>query len=141
MGENRIFDTTIDIAAKALDLRSRRHEMIISNIANADTPGYKAFDLMVEEAMQTNGSQPKRPGVLLRTHPNHIPQKISSQDDLSAHIIQPEAMENLRGDGNTVDMDREMSNLAVNQIFYKATAQIVSKKFEEIMYAIQGGNR
>lgn len=43
MSDNTLFGTTIDLATRALELRSRKHEMILSNIANADTPGYKAL--------------------------------------------------------------------------------------------------
>jgi len=45
----------------------------------------------------------------------------------------------LRGDGNTVDMDREMSALAENQLHYKASTQILSKKFQRLRSIIQGG--
>lgn len=141
MSDNGLFGQTISMATKALDLRSRRHEMIISNIANADTPGYKSFDLLVEEAMQKNSADNSHAISLKRTHPGHLSPKAASDSRLNAQIVQPEANENLRGDGNTVDMDREMSNLAANQIMYKATTRILSDKFQYLKNAIQGGNK
>lgn len=141
MSDNGLFGQTISMATKALDLRSRRHEMIISNIANADTPGYKSFDLLVEEAMQKNSADNPHAISLKRTHPGHLPPKAAADNRLNAQIIQPEAKENLRGDGNTVDMDREMSNLAANQILYKATTRILSDKFQDLKNVIKGGNK
>ncbi|MBR9980256.1 MAG: hypothetical protein KFF50_04440, partial [Desulfatitalea sp.] len=68
MDGKTLFDGTINIAERALDLRSRRHELLLSNIANADTPGYKAFDLMVEEAIERQRPAPGQ--VAMRnTHP------------------------------------------------------------------------
>lgn len=141
MSDNGIFGETISRATRALDLRSRRHELIISNIANADTPGYKSFDLMVEEAMQKSADINTDSMSLKRTQPGHMPLKPASDPVLNAQVIQPESNENLRGDGNTVDMDREMSNLAANQILYKATARILTEKFQELKNAIQGGSK
>ena len=76
-----------------------------------------------------------------RTHPGHLPAKALGTRNLGAPMIQPETTVSLRGDGNTVDMDREMSNLAANQLLYKTTARIMSKKFEGLMHAIKGGKQ
>lgn len=115
--------------------------MIISNIANADTPNYKSFDLLVEEALQK--SSESTPGAISfnRTNPMHMTPGVTVDNQLKAQVIQPESNENLRGDGNTVDMDREMSNLAANQILYKATTRILSDKFQALKNAIQGGSK
>lgn len=141
MGDNGLFGETVSMAARALDLRSRRHEMIISNIANADTPGYKSFDLMVEEALQKSSDVTTGSISLKRTHPGHMPLKPASDPVLNTYVIQPETEENLRGDGNTVDMDREMSNLAANQILYKTTTRVISEKFLELKNAIKGESK
>lgn len=127
MDVNRIFGQTIEMATKALDLRSKRHEMIISNIANADTPGYKSFDLMVDDALKAS-SAVRTPSISVqRTDPGHLTPNTSRHRHLGTHVIQTQTQANLRGDGNTVDMDREMSNLAANQILYKTTARIISR--------------
>lgn len=138
MDDKVLFDNTIRTFGKALDLRSRRHELIISNLANADTPGYKSFDLMVEKAMadQKNSSPPAQ---LERTHSGHIQPAGDKQHNLKPHIVKVQDQNNLRGDGNTVDMDREMSNLASNQLLYKVSAQIISKKFQGLKNIIKGG--
>jgi flagellar basal-body rod protein FlgB len=141
METSKLFNGTIEIAERALNLRSRRHDLILSNIANADTPNYKAFDLFVEEALAKQ--VPRKGQVPLRqTDPKHL----SAGGSLSTEMIVPTKIDispqaTLRGDGNTVDMDREMSSLAANQLQYKATAQILAKKFQGIRNAIQGGGR
>ena len=140
MDNNLLFDQALATAAKALSLRARRHELIISNLANADTPGYKAFDLEMNEAIAAQaGEGPKV--TLSRTHPVHIPVGNPGNDYLRPHLVQNEDPTNMRGDGNTVNMEREMANLAENQLMYKASAQIVSKKFQSLKSVIQGGNR
>ena len=119
MDFDSIFDKTVDLAQKALDLRSRRHEVLLSNIANADTPGYKAFDLMVEEALSRE--TPKGEQLQMqRTEMGHLPPGGTA----SYGTIQPQRVDlnsqvTLRGDGNTVDMDREMSSLAANQLQFR----------------------
>ena len=138
MDDIRIFEGTIDVAEKALDLRSRRHEMIISNVANADTPGYKAFDLMVEDALRQSTDANQGSINMQRTNPAHMNGRVSGTQQLRSHIVELSGENNLRGDGNTVDMDREMSNLSANQLLYKATAQIMTKKFGDLRNVIKG---
>jgi flagellar basal-body rod protein FlgB len=140
MDNNILFDQTLATAARALNLRARRHELIISNLANADTPGYKAFDLEMQEAIAAQaGKGSKAP--LDRTHPVHIPAGAPRNDHLRPYLVRSADPNNMRGDGNTVNMEREMANLAENQLMYKASAQIVSKKFQSLKSVIQGGKR
>jgi flagellar basal-body rod protein FlgB len=133
-----LFGETLRTGAKALNLRAQRHDMIVSNLANADTPGYKAFDLMVEESIQKqSGSESQI--ALKRTHPGHLPTARARGTGIRPEIIRLPEQNNLRGDGNTVDMDREMSNLAGNQLLYRASVQIVAKKFQDLKNVISGG--
>jgi flagellar basal-body rod protein FlgB len=141
MDDNRIFGPTIDMAAKALDLRARRHELIISNIANADTPGYKAFDLMVEEALSRQTAGSSKDLKLQRTRAAHMSATQRLKNDPQPKKVPVSEQISLRGDGNTVDMEREMSSLAANQLLYKISAQIVSKKVQGLRNVIQGGKR
>jgi flagellar basal-body rod protein FlgB len=138
MDSKTLFDGTIGMAEKALDLRTRRHQLLLSNIANADTPGYKSFDLMVEQAMAGErageGSVP-----LQKTHPGHMPTARSGAAPVQPRELHLSTQVTLRGDGNTVDMDREMSALAANQLHYKAVSQILASKFQRMRSIIQGG--
>jgi flagellar basal-body rod protein FlgB len=140
MDDNVLFDQTLATAARSLNIRARRHELIISNLANADTPGYKAFDLEMEKAIAAQaGNVPK--ASLANTHPAHIPVGTAGNDHLRPYLVQREDPNNMRGDGNTVNMEREMAGLAENQLMYKASAQIVTKKFQSLKSVIQGGKR
>jgi flagellar basal-body rod protein FlgB len=141
MDDNSLFGPTIDVAAKALNLRARRHELIVGNIANADTPGYKAFDLMVEEALGRQNGTDEADLRVQRTSAAHLPAARRAGNDPRPRQIDISEQISLRGDGNTVDMDREMSNLASNQLLYKISAQILSKKFQGLHNVIQGGKR
>lgn len=140
MDNNLLFDQTLTTAARALNLRARRHELIISNLANADTPGYKAFDLEMKEAIAAQAGKSLKAS-LAQTHPAHIPVDPTRNDHLRPYRVRNEDPNNMRGDGNTVNMEREMTNLAENQLMYKASAQIVAKKFQSLKSVIKGGNR
>ncbi|MFZ1984853.1 MAG: flagellar basal body rod protein FlgB [Desulfatitalea sp.] len=141
MDTKSIFDRTIDCAEKALNLRARRHELILSNIANADTPNYKAFDMLVDEALakEATTNSPNRPIQLRQTDPGHLPAGGPSEQSVRPQVLNLSTQVTLRGDGNTVDMDREMSALAENQLHYKASTQILAKKFQRLRSIIQGG--
>lgn len=140
MDTKSLFEGTIQIAERALDLRSRRHELILSNIANADTPNYKAFDLYVEEAL-ANQAPGQVGGIELKqTDSKHMSVGGGAVTyDVGPYQLELSTRATLRGDGNTVDMEREMSSLASNQLQYKASAQILAKKFQGLRNVIQGG--
>ena len=140
MGANSLFDTTINLAERALDLRAQRHETLLSNVANADTPGYKAFDLLVDEALARQvagqGGMP-----VARTDPHHLTAGAATSGSGQPQKVQLPAEISLRGDGNTVDMDREMSALAANQLQYKLSTQLLAKKFQSLRNIIKGGRQ
>jgi len=137
MESGALFKGAFPILEKALDLRSMRHHLIVSNIANKDTPNYKAFDLMVEEEMarSTNTGDATE---LKRTDDAHLSKRRSS--GMSGAMGRATGQEfSLRGDGNSVDIDREMANLSENNLLYDALAQVVSRKFRGLEDAIKGG--
>jgi flagellar basal-body rod protein FlgB len=138
MDDKVLFGGSLNLAAKALNLRAQRHEMIVSNLANADTPGYKAFDLMVEASMQQQSASGNDLNVN-RTHPGHLPSARATEPTFTPEIVRLPEKDNLRGDGNTVDMDREMASLSSNQLLYRASAQIVVKNFQALKNVITGG--
>ena len=134
-----IFGGTMPVLEKVLDLRSQKHNLIISNVANMDTPKYKAFDLIVEEEIEkTMGSESTF--AMAKTQPGHISSK--REHFVNAKKVDAEPSElSLRNDGNTVDIDKEMANLSENSLIYNATAQILAKKFKGLKNVIQGGRR
>src|SRR5690625_775562 len=97
----------------ALSIRQQRQEVLASNIANADTPGYKARDMNFRDALGAAMDANKRLAdtSLTLTSSRHIPAKAQSPDfgDLAYRVpVQP------RLDGNTVDMDIERVQFADN---------------------------
>jgi flagellar basal-body rod protein FlgB len=120
----------------ALNLRSARQELIASNIANADTPNYKARDIDFASALQgaLEGSGAKLPVAV--TSPQHLTgatgDSIMGAPVLYRKPLQPSA------DGNTVDMDVERAQFADNALRYEASVRFVSDKTKEVLSALQG---
>lgn len=136
---NGIFSNTISLLERSLDLRSLNHRVLASNIANMDTPNYKAFELVVAEEMKRKpGSGLKIP--VVRTHADHLPGRTPSSDQVRFKSAKAPDF-SLRGDGNTVDIDRTMGNLAENTLLYNTAIQLIAKKFSGLKNAITGGNR
>lgn len=139
MESTPLFRESIPTLEKALDFRSRRHEAAVSNIANMDTPGYKAFDVVMDEAFERSGGI-GAPPALSRTHPGHLSATGTGSSQTLTHTVNQPAVV-AKADGNTVDLDRSMADLAENNLMYNALAQMVSKKFSFLRNAIQGGSQ
>lgn len=135
-----IFDNTIDILEKSLDIRTRKHGVILSNIANADTPNYRAVELVVENEMSKQMDNQKSNG-LVRTHPNHLSKSSININYINSSKISSSKEITLRGDGNSVNMEKEMAELSENNLMYRVTSNILSRKFKGLLNAIQGGKR
>jgi len=137
MDLNGIFGGTLSTLEKALDLRSIKHNLIVSNIANVDTPNYKAFDLIVEEEIGKSVRADSNTSIR-RTQNGHLPVRATRTGNVRATIV-AEPQLTLRADGNSVDMDTMMAKLAENNLMYNAMAQIIAKKFGGLKYVIQEG--
>jgi flagellar basal-body rod protein FlgB len=132
-----IFDQTISVLQKSLNVRSSQHQVLSSNVANADTPNYKAFEVAVDEEMQKLGTGKPRIQ-LARTQSRHLPVARAGADRVSLRSS-PAPPLSLRADGNTVDLDRSMGELSGNTIKYKTSAQLISMKLKGLKNAILGG--
>ena len=139
MESQGIFSGVFSTLEKVLDLRSIKHNVIVSNIANVDTPQYKAFDLIIEEELGKATGKGKEVG-LKKTHPGHIPAREMRIGSVASHIVTTSQL-SLKGDGNSVNIDKVMGDLAENSLMYNALAQIISKKFQGLKGAIQGGGK
>ena len=138
MPTNGLFRDTISLLERSLNLRSLQHRVLASNIANMDTPNYKAVELAVAEEMSRN--QGSASGIrLVQTQPGHFPFKHNAADQVKLKVAKPPEF-SLRGDGNTVDLDRTMGRLAENTLLYKTAAQLISQKFSGLKKAIKGGS-
>lgn len=132
-------DTHLGVHAKALGLREQRTELLARNLANADTPGYKARDLDFRAALASaEGSA--HAGTLQATQPGHI----GAPDSAALAPGSTEAFLKYRTplapslDGNTVDAQLEQAAFADNAVRYQATLSFISSKFRSLMTAITG---
>lgn len=120
----------------ALSLRAARQELLASNVANADTPGYKARDIDFASALRNalGGTSEKLP--VVQTSPSHLEGNagaaILGSSVMYRKPLQPSA------DGNTVDMDVERAQFADNALRYEASIAFVREELGEMMKALQG---
>lgn len=125
----------------ALSLRAQRQEILASNIANADTPNYKARDFDFQGALQdalTKQSSP--PGVLATTNARHIPRGTPDGNTLpDGTQIQYRTPTQNTVDGNTVDMDVERAQFADNALRYEAGVTVLNQQIRAMLAAVQGG--
>lgn len=124
------FDTALGIHPQALALREKRGELLAANLANADTPGYKARDLDFKSVLQQN-MQLTQP--MERTQANHF----STQQSLESHVMYRNPMQ-ASLDGNTVEANVEQAKYAENAVQYQASLQFVGNKFSGLMLALRG---
>jgi len=137
MESQGLFKGTLPLLEKALDLRSLKHNVTVSNIANKDTPNYKAFDLIVEEELEKVMGSGKELE-LKRSRQGHLSGKGVGGVAVRPGIDNASQL-SFKRDGNTVNIDKEMAKLSANNLMYDALAQIVSKKFQGLKDVIQGG--
>lgn len=124
----------------ALSLRSQRQTVLASNIANGDTPNYKARDIDFSSALQ-NALAASAPAPLRTTAARHYP--APAKDGAALPDGTPLLYRGVvQGavDGNTVDMDVERNQFADNGLRYEAGITMINAQIKEMMAAIQGGN-
>jgi len=128
----------VSLLKKGLDASWLKNEVISNNVANVDTPGFKSssvqFEAMFKEALDNNGSN----FVGTKTQEKHL--DIGSKDinKLNATATQNNNT-TMRLDGNNVDIDSEMTELAKNTIYYNMLSIKVSKELGRLRLAITEG--
>ena len=134
MAPESLFSSTTVMLERMLDFQAQRHTVLSTNIANVDTPGYKGQDLRfsdeLKRAVDTQGSLS-----LKKTHEQHLPVALNDLKEVE-HRSVPGIDAVHRLDGNTVDLDKEMTRLSENSLYYNVTAQLVSKKLKGLRTAI-----
>lgn len=132
-------DQYLGVHAAALDVRARRTELIANNLANADTPGYKARDLDFRDAMARASGEKTTSGVhLSTTQAGHIGGAASADATTSPDLKYRTPLAPAL-DGNTVDAQLEQAAFAENAVRYQATLTFLNSKFRGLMTAIMGG--
>jgi flagellar basal-body rod protein FlgB len=134
-------DAALSFHQNALRVRGQRQELIAANIANADTPNFKARDLDFKAAMKnamTGVSQETfTTSKTSAMHMNGIPSNTSSTSGAPGEpLFRSIAQGNV--DGNTVDMDVERNQFADNGIRYEASLNMINGQLKKMLAAIQG---
>lgn len=118
-----LFDAISAGLSRALTFHQKRHEILASNVANVETPGYRARDLDFKDALATafevgveGEAAPAVSEARLIDHPSG----------------------SMRPDGNTVDIDMEMARLAYNRSSYTTYAEILARRLGGLRRAIEG---
>jgi flagellar basal-body rod protein FlgB len=142
-------DQTLGAQSAALSLRVRRQQVLASNIANADTPGYKAIDFDFGSTLRaataassgraTEVAARNQAAVPMQTTAGHLAGQRSAYAGTSTEFrtlyrtpAQPAA------DGNSVDMDLERARFAENSIRYEAALKFLNGQIKTLMSAITG---
>ncbi len=129
------FDPVIGALNTSLNLRLANQNVISGNVANADTPGFKAKTMEFEHALRDA---------------LNVGDRLQLEGDAPGHIIHhatdaidPEIYDDPNGieslDGNTVNRASEMAKMAENQILYDASVEMMKKKIAMLKYAITEG--
>lgn len=133
-----LFDKTINMLGNTLDLRASRHKLLSSNIANQETPGYRAVDIKFEDELMKRQGGLQNANYLSGTNPGHI--TIGSPSSASPSVI--DRATDLAGyDQNSVGIEAEMARLSENTLMYNISAKILKSKFNLLMTAIKEGGR
>lgn len=127
---------------ESLEGLQSRERLTANNLANADTPNYKAQAVNFETQLQQTRQRTASPEQSARfdtqnlyTHNDHIP--LSGNSEMTIYQV-PGVM---RNDGNGVDLDTEMATMAQAQISYNAVSQVLTHRYAQLKYVIAEGGR
>lgn len=129
------------VLERSLDASSLRQRVLANNIANVDTPNFKRSDVSFEATLQSylQGDGSSLSGI--RTDARHIPIGVSTTGPVPSGVAVEETTTSLQNNNNNVDIDSEMSQLALNQIRYNALTQQMQSYFSVLRTSINGGGR
>ena len=124
MSQVHLFDRTTDLLKVTMDIRSRRHLLLVGNIANQDTPGYQARDISFKDELARALKAPNRDRL-----------------DRTEGVLTVNTDETVGNDLNTVNIELEMQKLASNTGNYNAVASMVGWKYRMMGDSISGEGR
>jgi len=129
-----IFDHTMQLLHRTLDLRQARQRVIASNIANEETPGYRATDLNFMDSLQA-AHRGRGPVTLAVTQGNHIGPRGNPVQQVTGKLDHAPAGD-LPLDANSVNIELEMAKMSDNAMQYNSAASIMAIRFRQLMSAI-----
>lgn len=124
-----MIDQQFGVSPHALSVRSQRFELISANLANADTPGYKAKDLEFSDALARAQDEG---GLQATTHPLHFDVGVARAEALYRLPFQTSL------DGNTVETQQEHAAFMDNAIRYQASLNFLNGRIKTLMLALRG---
>ena len=136
---SKLFDKTIQSLASSMQMRQLKQNVISANIANAETPDYKAKKLDFEGSL-ARAIDNEDLGKMHTSHGDHF---LMGQGAISR--VRPDIYDNpeinYSNDGNTVDLEKEISAQNENSILYEAATKLINKKLATLKYAASNGGR
>jgi flagellar basal-body rod protein FlgB len=127
------FDKAFGIHQHTMVARSRRAEVLASNIANADTPNYKAKDINFQQVLK-NARNNQSSQAMHATHEKHFKMPVAGNDDtLYVRPDQPDT-----GDGNSVDIQQERNKFLKNSMEYQASVKFLGGRIQGLKKALSG---
>lgn len=133
-----IFNFSDRLQMATLDHRLKRSEVIASNIANSETPGFRAIGYDFEDQLQSLAALDKSLP-MKTTNSTHLKNSFTRADGKVTPDIYMRPTESVGEDGNTVDVDKEMVQMSENQLLYRSAVEMISRKIGVLKYAINGG--
>jgi len=131
----QIFSQTFQVLERAVSNSALKHQVIASNIANVDTPNYKSKQVDFQSALSEALNKPFITSN--KTNSKHIP--FSDESNISQIKIKENKNTEIKSNGNNVDMDYEMAELAKNQLIYNALIDRINGKFNSLSSVINEG--
>ncbi|WP_170007420.1 flagellar basal body rod protein FlgB [Bacillus fonticola] len=128
----KLFSETITTLERGLSYSGAKQQAISQNLANIDTPNYKAKDVSFRSVLNDS----ERSLEAKRTNQRHIPFSVSTSSRQATITAQNTQYAN---NGNSVDVDKEMAEMAENQIYYQALVDRLNGKFTSLQTVIRGG--
>lgn len=137
-------DAELSFHQTSLRVRGQRQELIAANIANADTPNFKARDLdfaaAMQQAMSQNAPAQTKTNQITKTSDKHFDALPTTHLQMTSGTGEPLYRPIIQGsvDGNTVDMDVERNQFVDNGIRYEASLTMINGQLKKMLAAIQG---
>ncbi|MCB8814110.1 flagellar basal body rod protein FlgB [Desulfosporosinus shakirovi] len=114
----------LNVLQKGLDASSRRHQVLSNNVANIDTPNFKRSDVDFQTVLGTALGEKSGNLPMKLTTPKHIP---GIQEGNGSGVVTDNST-SFRNDGNNVDVDREMTYVAENGLYYNSLTRTISSQ-------------
>lgn len=129
----KLFANTFSTLERALNYSSLKNQVVSQNIANVDTPKYRAKDVSFQSAFQSAIETSLKAN---RSDDRHY--EFSNKKPSQGAVINRNNVQ-YNHNGNSVDLDKEMADLATNQIYYHALTDRMNGKFASLQNVIKGG--